>query len=265
MTRNEEARRSVLAAIRRRLAESAPHDAAHAQRHQPPTPADRGMSLPVLNGAAPSTSVAVEPLPRDPLERFRYRLEAVAGTFTLVRGSDALVAELERILRSAGARRVAVSEAAEIRAVVEGACERAGAELIIDASPRDLFDCDVGISTAQWAIAETGTLVLESRLERHRFVSLIPRVHIALLRADRVCETLGDALQRVRAGAAEGEVPSAAITLITGPSRTSDIELTLAIGVHGPQELHVVVVEPGDATMPDATANPTHSQPDGLT
>src|SRR5690606_18310272 len=137
-------------------------------------------------------------------------------------------------------------------------CTRTGAELLTDAVPRDLFDCDVGASAAQWGIAETGSLVLESQHERHRLVSLIPRIHVALLPADRICETLGEALSRVRDGAEAGEVPSAAITLVTGPSRTSDIELTLAIGVHGPQELHVIVMEPdgadvsgGDAIHPE--------------
>lgn len=254
MKRGDEARRSILASIRRSLAESAPHDAVHAQRHEPPTPAGRRAGLPIYEGPDPRKPLA-PPLPKEPLELFRMRLEAVAGTFTLARGADEVAGVLTRILESAGARRAAASDSARVRPLVEKACNSTGTELLIDAAPADLFDCDVGISTAQWGIAETGTLVLESKLERHRFVSLIPRVHVALLRADRVCGTLGEALRRTREGAAEGEVPSAAITLVTGPSRTSDIELTLAIGVHGPQELHVVVMEPAaDGMAPESPA-----------
>lgn len=256
MSRNDEARRAILSAIRRSLTASAPHDVVHAERHQPPTPADRARSLPVLalTGGAPARAAA--PLPDDPLERFRLRLEAVAGVYVPARGSEGMLAALEEILRRSGARRVAGSDSRRVGALLGVACARAGAELIEDQDPRALFDCDVGVSTAQWGIAETGTLVLESTRERHRLVSLIPRVHVALLRSDRICATLGDALARVREGSADGEVPSAAITLVTGPSRTSDIELTLAIGVHGPQELHVIVVEPDTAASDADSIHP---------
>jgi L-lactate utilization protein LutC len=101
---------------------------------------------------------------------------------------------------------------------------------------QDIFGYDVGISTAQAAIAETGTLVLDSACERHRLVSLVPPVHIAVVKASAIVETLSEALALLQ----EKEI-SPAITFITGPSRTADIELTLAIGVHGPQELYVIV------------------------
>ena len=103
----------------------------------------------------------------------------------------------------------------------------------------DIFQYDVGISTAQAAIAETGTLVLDSSYERHRLVSLVPPVHIAIVNASSIVETLGDALRLLQ----NGNEISPAITFITGPSRTADIELTLAIGVHGPRELYVIVDE----------------------
>ena len=101
---------------------------------------------------------------------------------------------------------------------------------------QDIFHYDVGISSAQAAIAETGTLVLDSAQERHRLVSLVPPVHIAIINASCIVETLSDALALLQ----KKEI-SPAITFITGPSRTADIELTLAIGVHGPQQLYVIV------------------------
>jgi L-lactate dehydrogenase complex protein LldG len=108
--------------------------------------------------------------------------------------------------------------------------------VVPDAS--EIFGFDVGITTAQAAIAETGTLVLESAAERHRLVSLVPPVHIAIIAASRIAASLGEALALLR----EGKDLSPAVTFITGPSRTADIELTLTIGVHGPQELYVIVV-----------------------
>jgi L-lactate dehydrogenase complex protein LldG len=249
---SDEARRAILGSVRRSLTASAPHDVVHAERHQPPVPS-HGIPLPVLTGgggAAPA-----RPAPADPLALFQVRLEAVGGTFTIARGAAEVTAALQRILTAAAARRAAASDSPRVRPVVEAACAAAGVELRLDAPHAELFDCDVGISGAQWGIAETGTLVLESGRERHRFVSLIPRVHVALLRADRVCATLGEALRHVREGDAEGAVRNAAVTFVTGPSRTSDIELTLAIGVHGPQELHVILMEPGDSLSEAPTAD----------
>ncbi|HKV34581.1 MAG TPA: lactate utilization protein [Pyrinomonadaceae bacterium] len=106
-----------------------------------------------------------------------------------------------------------------------------------DASRADLFKYDVGVTSAQAGIAETGTLVLDSSVERNRLVSLVPPIHIAILDASRIYQTLGETLAALQSG----EEISPAITFITGPSRTADIELTLAIGVHGPQELYVII------------------------
>ena len=100
----------------------------------------------------------------------------------------------------------------------------------------DIFRFDLGITTAQAAIAETGTLVLDSTQERHRLVSLVPPVHIAIVDASKIFETLNEAVAFIH----KNEI-SPAVTFITGPSRTADIELTLTVGVHGPQELYVII------------------------
>jgi L-lactate dehydrogenase complex protein LldG len=115
---------------------------------------------------------------------------------------------------------------------------------VVGPTASDIFKFDVGISTAQAAIAETGTLVLDSARERHRLVSLVPPVHIAIIDASSIFETLGEALAFIH----QTNDISPAVTFITGPSRTADIELTLAIGVHGPQELFVIVNAGPDLT-----------------
>jgi len=110
------------------------------------------------------------------------------------------------------------------------------ATVLKNASKGELFDCDVGVTTAQWAMAETGTLVLESGRERSRLTSLLPPVHICVLDAKNIRGTMGEILQIIQNDL------SRTVTFVTGPSRTSDIELTLAIGVHGPRELYVIVI-----------------------
>ena len=82
---------------------------------------------------------------------------------------------------------------------------------------------------------------LESDQERHRLVSLLPPIHVAFIDGANICAALGEALAAVARKGPAGM--SRAITFITGPSRTADIELTLTIGVHGPKELFVIVNE----------------------
>ena len=147
------------------------------------------------------------------LDVFKQSLESVSGHCLITTDvTDAL----KQILADLNATRIATSDNAP--------------------NAHDIFHFDVGISTAQAAIAETGTLVLDSTYERHRLVSLVPPVHIAIINASSIVETLRDALALIQ----QNEI-SPAITFITGPSRTADIELTLAIGVHGPQQLYVIV------------------------
>jgi len=149
----------------------------------------------------------------DPIKQFKESVESVSGHCTIT--TDAADV-LKQILTDLKAERIAHSDNPP--------------------NAHDIFGYDVGISTAQAAIAETGTLVLDSACERHRLVSLVPPVHIAIINASSIVETLSDALTLLQ----KKEI-SPAITFITGPSRTADIELTLAIGVHGPQELYVIV------------------------
>jgi len=170
------------------------------------------------------------------IKRFTEQLTAVGAQCTAVRGEAEAAAALARILADAGARRVVGSDAPLVQRILAAA----GNDIVIDRLARlsrdELFACDAGDTNAQWGIADTGTLVLESARERSRLLSLVPPIHLALLSTPCICESLGDALARV-------SVASPTITFITGPSRTSDIELTLVVGVHGPQTVHVLLME----------------------
>jgi L-lactate dehydrogenase complex protein LldG len=233
LERNISARDSILGSIRQHLAESAPHDAVHAEGSEE-IAAHLEVAIPPSNGSSLSL-----------VEIFKDNLEAVGGHCVMAQSEPEVVAALRDIMcglqmTPLRARRIALSNAPTLEPLLRQT-ETDVDEIAVCPSTAELFDFDVGVSTAQAAIAETGTLVLESESERHRLVSLVPPVHIAIIAAASICLTLGEALAAVRRG--EPAEVSPTITFITGPSRTADIELTLAIGVHGPQELYVIVNE----------------------
>ena len=103
-----------------------------------------------------------------------------------------------------------------------------------------LFDTvDAGLTLTHGGIAETGTLVLWSGEQSPRLLSLVPPVHVAILYASRVVESLMDMMVREDWSAG---LPTNVI-LISSPSKTADIQQTLAYGAHGPKQLVVVLVE----------------------
>jgi L-lactate dehydrogenase complex protein LldG len=93
-----------------------------------------------------------------------------------------------------------------------------------------------GISEALYGLADTGSVVLAASPEEPRARSLLPFVHVSLLREDRILPGLEELFEAVG-----GELPSA-LAIVTGPSRSADIEQTLVVGVHGPGEVHVVLL-----------------------
>lgn len=106
-----------------------------------------------------------------------------------------------------------------------------------------LAGCGVGLTTASYAIAETGTIVLDSDEQNALLVSLLPPVHIAFVRSTQIAASVDEVISKIgkeRIGPLDG---TRSVTLITGPSRTSDVELVLSIGVHGPKELHVIIID----------------------
>jgi len=101
---------------------------------------------------------------------------------------------------------------------------------------------DVGITGADFALADTGTLVLLSAPGKSRSASLLPPVHVALLPASRILPDLPSLLARLPRSPVLALERGSAVTLVTGTSKTADIELSLVQGVHGPGEVHVIVL-----------------------
>jgi L-lactate dehydrogenase complex protein LldG len=94
-----------------------------------------------------------------------------------------------------------------------------------------------GVSEARYGLADTGSVVLLSS-DEPRARSLLPWVHVTLLREDRILAGLAELFE-----ALGDDLPSS-VAIVTGPSRSADIEQRLAVGVHGPGEVHVVLLPP---------------------
>jgi L-lactate dehydrogenase complex protein LldG len=124
--------------------------------------------------------------------------------------------------------------------VVAQACARNGRVVTIDSAPnaltaQELDAVDVVVTSARVAIALTGTIVLDGGPgQGRRAITLVPDRHVIVLTADQIVETVTEAIGLLD--------PIAPLTMIAGPSATSDIELERVEGVHGPRTLHVVIV-----------------------
>jgi L-lactate dehydrogenase complex protein LldG len=102
-------------------------------------------------------------------------------------------------------------------------------------------DADLGVTGASAGIASTGSLMLDCARAGSRVVSLLPTVHLCVVHADSIVATPSDVLRVYGAGASAAELPSN-LVLVTGPSRTGDIEQILTLGVHGPTALRIFVL-----------------------
>ncbi len=98
----------------------------------------------------------------------------------------------------------------------------------------------MGVTLMDFGIAETGTLVLDSRSEETRLSTMLSEIHVAILQTSKIRETALAMTEELMGMVGD---PGSYMAFITGASRTADIERVLAIGVHGPLELHIMLVE----------------------
>ena len=171
-----------------------------------------------------------------------------------VLGAEAALGQVDSIIGEIGATRVVRSGQSVFDDVpVDTALQLRGIDVIPvvrggTATREDLRErmrgADIGLTGTDYALAETGSLVIVPRQGLSRLVSLVPPVHVALVRPEEVLESLQDLflLRRLEFKQRGGEMGSY-LNFITGPSRTADIEMTIVQGVHGPRAVHMVIVE----------------------
>ncbi len=164
--------------------------------------------------AAPAVRIAPAP-EMDRVRRFSEALTALGGTVMEVADAEEAKHKLAAMV--------------------------AGKTLVSSNQPFSREACaaaDIGVTSAEYALAETGTLVYLSESGEARLLSLLPPRHIAIIERDRILTSLDELFSVLPQPGAK----SSAMVLITGPSRTADIEMRLVRGVHGPGEITVVIV-----------------------
>jgi L-lactate utilization protein LutC len=177
----------------------------------------------------------------DVVERFCQELTAAGGTPHHAADATAAVDIVLSLVRGKEARRVLLGNNDVLASLpLEDALHRAGVEIVSAAAgdKPQYFAADMGISGVDYLIAETGSLVVLTRSEQPRSLSLLPPIHIAIARPAQIVADLFDWFDDRHSN---NRALPACVSIITGPSKTGDIELKLVTGVHGPGEVHVIL------------------------
>lgn len=167
---------------------------------------------------------------------FLDEIKKLSGVGQKVSASE-LDAALQTLITEQHIQKATVWETPRLRQLgITEILNSLGVELISpNAGKHEMALCDLGITEADYLLPETGTLVLKSSADKPRAVSLLPRIHLAIVHS----EMLRADLHQVFAESKNDHY----LVFITGPSRTADIELTVTLGVHGPKNLFVWMME----------------------
>jgi L-lactate utilization protein LutC len=196
-------------------------------------------------------SVGYQGAGTDPVRRFCDELKAAGGQAHLASDHSSAFQIALDLIRSRGAQKALLSDCELLsRLDIAGRMRQAGIEVtevagLQDGTARDaFFAADVGISGVYRLVAETGTVVLTTSRGQPRSVSLLPPMHIAFAEPSQLLPDLFDLFDLFSPIPSAGKsTPASCLTLITGPSKTGDIELRLVTGVHGPGEIHVILTQ----------------------
>jgi L-lactate dehydrogenase complex protein LldG len=164
------------------------------------------------------------------IERFLDQVRAYGGTALRAADPPSCRSAVAGLLAAEGVETLCWWEGDPLVAAIEPAT------LAREAPPAQ---ADAGLTGVSLAVAETGTLALAYGSGRSRRSGLLPDLHVALVPAERIVDSLAEATAALYA---DPTSPPRAVTLVTGPSATSDIEKIRVVGVHGPRRMAVVVV-----------------------
>lgn len=173
-------------------------------------------------------------------EKFKEKLTGVNGECYRVGKTEEIAGFIESILKEKGVKTVSLLESSiSQEAGLKDKLSAAGFEVhtnnLLEAASQD----DAGITEVQWGIAELGTLVQVAPEVDNRLCSTLVPIHVALLKTSSIVPELDDMLETIHK---LPQIPGF-VGFITGPSRSSDIERILEIGVHGPEQVIAVLID----------------------
>ena len=171
------------------------------------------------------------------IELFVQNFEKLAGKASIVKNASGVASKVSELLdgRRAVASNAPYLESCGVTALAQVQSGIRDRETLREACAT----AGAGITSVDYALAETGTFVLLSSPQEARLISLLPPVHVAVFQQSRIIANLAELLALVPHPAEQ----TSAMVLITGPSRTADIEQILVRGVHGPGEVYAIIVE----------------------
>ncbi|MCP4117188.1 MAG: lactate utilization protein [Desulfobacteraceae bacterium] len=193
----------------------------------------------------PSTWKPARLTPQERIDQFKELMTAGRSEVYPVKG-DEWVPLLKKLLQERGIKTLTYGQDTEIgKALATEWNTNGGSTRLIPWSNEietfrdELFEIDAGITSTIGGIADGAALILWPTPEEPRLLSLVPPVHFALVKADTIFSSFSEAIEKLNWAK---KAPTNSL-LISGPSRTADIEMILQFGVHGPTDLIVLVVE----------------------
>jgi L-lactate dehydrogenase complex protein LldG len=190
-------------------------------------------STPIPFPQSEGSSSVYQPSQQDLGLEFAERFTRLQGKFVFCENYKELGAQLNQV--------VATNKWDKIYCKEEGLRKTLADNQFNNYTHSDLASCDTAITTCEWLVARTGSIVLSAAQESGRTVSVYAPVHICIAHTSQLVYDVKDALANAREKYS-GNLPSL-ITFATGPSRTADIEKMLVVGVHGPKEVYVFLVD----------------------
>ncbi|KUK41418.1 MAG: Lactate utilization protein B/C [Clostridia bacterium 62_21] len=176
---------------------------------------------------------------------FKERATLAGAEVYRVAGYGEARGRLVTVLRELVARRVVAVRSPLVEALdLDEMARQSGVTVSFGDWRTTAVDADVGISELDFALAETGTLVQDATDVGKRLVSMLPPVHVALIRTRNILPSL----RQMMGYLAKMDAVPGCVAFITGPSRTADIERVLTIGVHGPGRVIIVCIDGGEGS-----------------
>jgi L-lactate dehydrogenase complex protein LldG len=183
----------------------------------------------------------------EPVSRFCRELKGAGGFPHVAPDPEAAWQVVRDVIGTKTARKIVLGRGGMVdRLELPGRLRQHGlavssVDMLGGPGARDVFfEAEVGISNVEHLVAETGSVVVASGPSDPRSLSLLPPVHIAIAERRQLLPDLFD-LFDLFSPATPSKLPPSCLTIITGPSKTGDIDLRLVTGVHGPGEIHVVL------------------------